>query len=135
MISPRHEEARKIAAIVRRQLKAKGEIDVEDHLVKVLCRLDLGHEARQDPLHYAPGRVIGFHTRTTGGFRSGEKWTVRETNCESITLERCGRIRQFKPSAKGNWDVLVSSTMQVSVGDQISSHGRIQGREKRVQEQ
>jgi hypothetical protein len=44
---------------------------------------------------------------------------VRETNCETVTLERNGKVRQFKPSAKGKWDVLVSSTMQVSVGDQI----------------
>ena len=34
-------------------------------------------------------------------------------------LESDGKVRQFKPSAKGKWDVLVSSTMQVSVGDQI----------------
>jgi hypothetical protein len=44
---------------------------------------------------------------------------VREQNCETVTLECCGKVRQFKPSAKGKWDVLVSSTMQVSVGDQI----------------
>jgi hypothetical protein len=44
---------------------------------------------------------------------------VRETNCETVTLEHNGKVRQFKPSAKGKWDVLVSSTMQVSVGDQI----------------
>src|ERR1700676_2342507 len=37
----------------------------------------------------------------------------------TVTLESNGKVRQFKPSAKGNWDVLVSSTMQVSVGDQI----------------
>jgi hypothetical protein len=30
-----------------------------------------------------------------------------------------GQVRHFKPSAKGKWDVLASSTMQVSVGDQI----------------
>jgi hypothetical protein len=29
--------------------------------------------------------------------------------------------REFKPTAKGKWDVLVASTMQVSVGDQIVS--------------
>ena len=29
------------------------------------------------------------------------------------------KIREFKPSAKGKWEVLVSSTMQLSVGDQI----------------
>jgi hypothetical protein len=38
-------------------------------------------------------------------------------------LERDGQIREFKPSAKGKWDVLVSSIMQVSVGDQIRVTG------------
>jgi conjugative relaxase-like TrwC/TraI family protein len=123
MISPRHEEARKIATIVRQQLKAQGAIGAEDHAVKVLRRLDLGLEACRDLLHYTPGRVIGFHTRTAGGFRPGEKWTVRETNCEAVTLERNGKIRQFKPSTRGKWDVLVSSTIQVSVGDQIRVTG------------
>jgi hypothetical protein len=78
----------------------------------------LGPESYRDLLHYAPGRVVGFHTRTSGGFNPGERWTVREQNCETITLERYGKLRQFKPSANGKWDVLVSSTMQISVGDQ-----------------
>jgi hypothetical protein len=119
MISPRHEEARKVAAIVRRQLKSQGAIGAEDHTIEVLHRLDVGPEACPDLLHYTPGRVIGFHTRTAGGFHPGQKWTVRETNCEKVTLERNGKSRQFKPSAEGKWDVLVSSTMKVSVGDQI----------------
>ena len=119
MISPRHEEARKVAAVVRQKLKAEGAIGTEDHAVTVLRRMDLGSEACRDFLHYVPGRVVGFHSRTAGGFRPGEKWTVRETNCETVTLESNGMVRQFKPSAKGKWDVLVSSTMQLSVGDQI----------------
>jgi hypothetical protein len=119
MISPRHEDARKVAALVRRKLKAEGAIGAEDHPVTVLRRMDLGSEACRDLLHYAPGRVVAFQSRTTGGFRPGEKWSVRETNCENVTLESNGKLRQFKPSAKGKWDVLVSSAMQVSVGDQI----------------
>ena len=101
MISPRHEEARKVAAVVRHRLKAEGAIGMEDHAVTVLRRMDLGPESCRDLLHYAPGRVVGFHTRTAGGFKPGEKWTVRETNCETVTLERNGQVRQFKPSAKG----------------------------------
>jgi conjugative relaxase-like TrwC/TraI family protein len=119
LISPRHEEARKVAAVVRQKLKAKGAIGAEDHAVTVLRRMDLEREACRDLLHYAPGRVVGFHSRTAGGFRPGEKWTIRETNRETVTLERNGTVRQFKPSAKGKWDVLVSSTMKVSAGDQI----------------
>jgi conjugative relaxase-like TrwC/TraI family protein len=119
LISPRHEGARKVAALVRQKLKAEGAIGAEDHAVTVLRRMDLGSEACRDLLHYAPGRVVGFHSRTAGGFRPGEKWTVRETNCQTVTLESNGKVRQFQPSAKGKWDVFVSSTMQVSVGDQI----------------
>src|SRR5271165_6084621 len=106
MISPRHGEARKVAAVVRHRLKAEGAIGAEDHTVTVLRRMDLGPEACRDLLHYAPGRVVGFHNRIAGGFRPGEKWTVRETNCGTVTLERNGKVRQFKPSAKGKWDVL-----------------------------
>jgi hypothetical protein len=119
MICPRHEEARKVAAIVRQQLKAEGAIGAADHAVTVLRRMDLGSESHRDLLHYAPGRVVGFHTRTSGGFKPGERWTVRETNCKTVTLEREGKVRQFNPSAKGKWDVLAPSTMQVSVGDQV----------------
>ena len=119
MISPRHEEGRKVAAVVRQKLKTEGAIGAEDHAVTVLRRMDVGSEACRDLLHYVPGRVVGFHSRTAGGFRPGEKWIVRETNCETVTLESNGKTRQFKPTAKGKWDVLVSSTMQVSVGDQI----------------
>jgi hypothetical protein len=104
---------------VRQKLKIEGAIGTEDRAVTVLRRIDLGPEARRDFLHYAPGRVVGFHTRTSGGFKPGERWTVRETNCETVTLERDGKVRQFKPSAEGKWDILAPSTMQVSVGDQI----------------
>ena len=69
MICPRHEEARKVAAIVRQRLKAQGAIGEEDHGVKVLRRLELGREECRDLLYYAPGRVIGFHTRTSEGFK------------------------------------------------------------------
>jgi ATP-dependent exoDNAse (exonuclease V) alpha subunit len=55
MISLRHEEARKVAAVVRQQLKAQGTIGAEDHAVTVLRRMDLGPEACRDLLHYAPG--------------------------------------------------------------------------------
>ena len=64
LISPRREEARKV---VRQKLKAEGAIGAEDHAVTVLRRMDLGSEARRDLLHYAPGRVVGFHSRTAGG--------------------------------------------------------------------
>src|ERR1700739_2234154 len=105
--------------LYRQKFKAEGAIGAEDHPLTVLLRMELGSEACWDLLHYAPGGVVEFHSRTAGGFRPGEKWTVRETNRETVILEWNGKVRQFKPSTKGKWDVLVSSTVQVSIGDQI----------------
>jgi hypothetical protein len=48
MISPRHVEGRKVAAVVRQKLKAEGVIGAEDHAFIVLRRMDLGSEARRD---------------------------------------------------------------------------------------
>jgi hypothetical protein len=135
LISPRHEEGRKVAAVVRQRLKAEGAIGAEDYAVTVLRRMDLASEACRDLLHYAPGRVVGFHSRTAGGFRPGEKWTVKETNCETVTLESNGKVRKFRPSTKGKWEVLVSSNDEGQRRRPDSSYGRIQGREKRLQEQ
>jgi hypothetical protein len=95
MISPRHEEARKVASVVRGRLKSEGAIGLENCPVIILRRMDLGAESCKDLLHYVPGRVVGFHTRTAGGFEPGQKWTVRETNRETVTLERNGQVRQF----------------------------------------
>jgi hypothetical protein len=67
--------------------------------------------------------ICGITPDSEAWFRPGVRWTVRETNCEIVTLEHNGKVRQFKPSAKGKWDVLVSSTMEVSVGDQIRVTG------------
>jgi hypothetical protein len=45
MICPRHEEARKVAAIVREELKTEGAIGAADYVVTVLRRMDLGSES------------------------------------------------------------------------------------------
>lgn len=47
--------------------RRKAQIGAENHAVTVLCRIDLGSEACRDLLHYAPERVVAFHSRTAGG--------------------------------------------------------------------
>ena len=42
MISPRHEEARKVASVVRERLKAEGALGIENYPVSVLRRMDPG---------------------------------------------------------------------------------------------
>jgi hypothetical protein len=40
VISPRHDEARKVASVVRERLKAEGAIGVENYLISVLRRME-----------------------------------------------------------------------------------------------
>jgi hypothetical protein len=96
MISPRHEEARKVAAVVRQQLKAEGAIGAEDHTITLLRRMDLGPEACRDLLHYAPGRVVGFH----GPYR-GRVSAWREVDREGNELRnRDARTRWEGPAVQ-----------------------------------
>jgi hypothetical protein len=94
MICPRHEDARKVAAIVRQQLKAEGAIDAEDHAITVLRRMDLSPESYRDLLHYAPGRLVGFHTRTRGRVQAR-----REVDREGNELrDRYARAQRKAPA-------------------------------------
>jgi hypothetical protein len=66
MMSPRHEEARQVASVVRERLKTEGAIGLENYPVSVLRRMDLGPESCRDLLHYVPGRVVGVHAQQEG---------------------------------------------------------------------
>jgi hypothetical protein len=50
MISPRHEEARKVASVVRERLKTEGAIGLENYPVSILRRMDLGPDSCRDLL-------------------------------------------------------------------------------------
>ena len=78
MLSPRHKEARKVAAVVRQQLKAQGAIGGGGSCGHRSAPHGSRARSVPGPLALRAGRVVGFHRRTMGGFRPGEKWTVRE---------------------------------------------------------
>ena len=117
---PVHAEARETAAVVRDTLKAEGRIQEEDHAVTRLTRLEVEGPELKDPLHYQEDRVVIFHTKVAGGFKSGQKWKVLERQPDGVfTLEREGRKRTFDPGSKGKWNVYEPSEMVLSVGDQV----------------
>ncbi len=50
MICPRHEEARKVATIMRQQLKTQGAIGAEGHALTILRRMESRHQILPGPL-------------------------------------------------------------------------------------
>ena len=89
----------------------------EDHAVTVLRRLDLGREACRDltlcawPSYRIPYAHYGRITRRKVDRQGNE---LRDSDARAQSENP-----RVKPSTKGKWDVLVSSTMHLSVGDQI----------------
>jgi conjugative relaxase-like TrwC/TraI family protein len=120
LASPIHTEARQATAIVRAALKAGGLIEQEEHAVTRIARLDLEGVELKDPLHYQPGRVVGFYRKAAGGFLPGEKWRVVERGPgREIKLERGGVTKAFNPEVRGKWDVYEPSEIALSVGDRV----------------
>src|SRR5260370_22154798 len=74
LASPVHAEAREAAAVVREALKGEGLIAADDHRIPRLSRLAAEGVELKDRRHYQIGRVVSFHTKVAGGFRTGEKW-------------------------------------------------------------
>jgi conjugative relaxase-like TrwC/TraI family protein len=123
LASPVHAEAREATAIVRETLKVEGLIEKEDHAVTRLSRVNVAGPELKDPLHYQTGRVVAFHTKVMGGFKSGEKWRVLscldDCICPDVALERNGVTKLFNPQSKGKWSVYDAIEMQLAVGDQV----------------
>ena len=99
MICPRHEEARKVAAIVRQQLKAQGAIGAEEHALTIFPPYRISApRILPGPLTlpaWPSGRIPYAHG---GRVRPGEKWTVRQNELQTPVNTRAsnGQVRQFE---------------------------------------
>jgi hypothetical protein len=120
LASPTHFEARAAAEMVRNILKGEGKIEAQDHTVYRLSRLRVEGKELRDPIHYQPGRVIAFHTKTRTGFMPGTKWQVVENQADGLVkVQWEGVTKLFNPSTKGDWKIYETAEITLSVGDQV----------------
>jgi conjugative relaxase-like TrwC/TraI family protein len=107
LASPTHFEARAAAEMVRNILKGEGKIEPEDHTITRISRLRVEGKELRDPIHYQPGRVIAFHTKTRTGFMPGTKWQVVENQADGlIKVQREGVTKLFNPKHEGRLEDL-----------------------------
>jgi hypothetical protein len=100
IVAPTRGEARRIAAAVRKELRAQGLIEEPEHTFTRLEKLNLTKAQREDAINYLPGRVVEFHGRAADGFKSGEQWQViGSQGPKEIVVERNGEQR-FLPLAQ-----------------------------------
>jgi conjugative relaxase-like TrwC/TraI family protein len=120
IVAPTHGEGRRIAAAVRKELRAQGLIEEAEHTFTRLEKLNLTKAQCQDAINYLPGHVVEFHRRAAGGFKSGEQWQViGSQGRREIVVERNGE-RRFLPLAQaGKFTLFRTESVALSVGDTV----------------
>jgi hypothetical protein len=120
IVAPTHGEARRIAAVVRRELRAKGLIEEAEHIFTRLEKLNLTKAQREDAINYLPGQVVEFHRRAAGGFKSGEQWQViGSQGRKEIVIERNGERRFLPVAHAGKFTLFRAELFALSVGDTV----------------
>jgi hypothetical protein len=120
IVAPTHVEGRRIAAAVRKELRAEGLIEETEHTFMRLEKVNLTKAQREDAVNYLPGQVVEFHRRAAGGFKNGERWQVVGTQGRrEIVVERNGE-RRFLPLAQaGKFALFQAESIALSVGDTV----------------
>jgi conjugative relaxase-like TrwC/TraI family protein len=129
IVAPTHGECRSIADAVRKALKEQGLLDVEDHSITRLERLNLSEAQRRDAVNYEPGYVVEFHKIAKGveengrkekRFRSGEQWRVVSRDPGGgVRVERDGQQRFLPLGQAGKFNVYKTAQLSVAAGDRI----------------
>jgi hypothetical protein len=73
IVAPTHREGRRVAAAVRKKLRAQGLIEETEHVFTWLEKLNLTKAQREDAINYLPGQVIEFLDGRPADFKSGEQ--------------------------------------------------------------
>src|SRR4030081_2657624 len=99
IVSPTHQDARAVAAVVRQAMRAEGLLTGEDRTVKRLQRTNLTEGQRRDAINYDVGMVVEFHRKLKGvarngakekPFKPGERWTVARRQDGAVVIARGG---------------------------------------------
>jgi ATP-dependent exoDNAse (exonuclease V) alpha subunit len=127
IVAPTHAECRAIAGVVRDRQKREGFLRGEDHTVRRLQKLNLTESQRRDAINYNVGQVIEFHRRAAGGFKSGERWEVRQCGSESVVVVKDGQGKLLPLAQAKSFNVYTQEEIVLAVGDAIRITKNLRG--------
>jgi conjugative relaxase-like TrwC/TraI family protein len=112
VVSPTHAEASKIAAEIRRQLKAAGKLGSEEKSFTRLVAANASEAERGLATTYRPGDVIQFMQNAKGGYTKGERLTVSDP--AAVPVNEAGKFQLYR-----------QEIIQLSTGDRIRFTGPV----------
>ena len=119
VISPVWSDIHRFTGQIRPRLKAAGVLAEADKAVQTYHSYQWTDAARQDARKYKVGDVLAFH-KDSGGFVKGEYVAFEEQRGEKIVVrDETGRRFAFAPSEVEGFDVGLSRSLPVSVGERL----------------
>jgi conjugative relaxase-like TrwC/TraI family protein len=119
VISPVWSDIHRFTGQVRPQLKAAGVLAESDKPVLTYHSYQWTEAARQDARKYKVGDVLAFH-KDSAGFAKGEYVAFEERRGEKIVVrDETGRRFDFAPSEVGGFDVGLSRSLPVAIGERL----------------
>jgi conjugative relaxase-like TrwC/TraI family protein len=91
-ISPTHAEGDRITGEIRRLLREKKKLGIEERTFQVLTPANLTEAERGDVINYLPGDVLQFH-QNAKGFTRGQRVVVDDA--KTLPLDQAARFQAF----------------------------------------
>ncbi len=119
VISPVWSDIHRFTDEVRPKLKAEAMLSEEDWPINTYSSFGWTEAERQDVRNYQKGDVLAFHADTEG-IGKGEYLTVEEQRADKIVVRHeQGRKFTFDPKAHDVFDVGLSRSIEVAVGERL----------------
>ncbi|MEO1529636.1 MAG: MobF family relaxase [Planctomycetota bacterium] len=122
VIAPTHKEGRAVTEHIREELRERGAIGKEEHLVSQLRSLNLTEAEKRELSSYTQsGLVLQFHQNVKGGFKRGARYRVhlgKENQPTLVALEG-GDPKPLPSAYPDRFEVYKEERVGFSVGDKI----------------
>jgi hypothetical protein len=119
VISPVWSDIHRFTDQVRPLLKEAGLLQREEKPLQSYTSFQWTDEAKRDVCNFQPGDTISFH-KDAHGFSKGQYVTVETRSDDSLSVkDETGKLSFFNPSRAGGFDVGLSKSIQVAVGEHL----------------
>lgn len=120
IISPTHAEGRAVAAAVRQELKARGQLGAEDRTLVRLENKDRSIAQRKDAVQYDIGDTIQWSQNAPGGFVRGDRVKVVGREDGRILVEdKRGQVKELPLALAERFELYRATSLPVADGERL----------------
>lgn len=121
VISPTHQEARKVTGLIRERLRETGSVGPKEREkgLESLVNLNLTEAEKSDPASFEPGMIVQFQWKAKGNFRIGERREISRISKDRVWVRKNGVDVRLPLDEAQKFSVFKSEALPVAPGDLV----------------